>query len=162
MQILRCHPLPGPARAVILLGSSLDTYVAEPLTFADGSAVPSALATSVGCCWRKDALIVLFRGAFRELRLIPEGQPLDYSRPTPNLWEQSDVVEVFLGKWSQGSIRYAEFQVAPDGRWLVADVSHQGGGMRVEAAECPGFRPSASISPAEGLWRIALEIPWDT
>jgi hypothetical protein len=162
MQILRCHPWPGLAKAGILLDSSLDKYVIEPLTFADGSAVPSGLETSVGCWWRQDALIVLFRCAFRELRLIPEGRPLDFSRPTPNLWEQSDVVEVFIGKWNQGPIRYAEFQVAPDGRWLVSDVSHQRGGMIVGAAECPGFRPSASISPAEGIWRIALEIPWDT
>lgn len=79
------------------------------------------------------------------------------------LWEQGDVVELFLQR--EGESRYREYQVAPNGTSLsllypdltsVADVR---AGMRRMEEFLTGEIPRMEISTGEWGWSIRMAVP---
>jgi hypothetical protein len=136
------------------------TKGSEPLHGIGRSLSSAARETLFSCFWNPTSLFVVFSagGSWKiqnpVVILPPE------TRRTPGLWELSDVVEVFIGLDSRRTGRYAEFEVAPDGRWIALDVSTDSAGMHGDQEWKTGFRCAVSRQPSQRVWKAALEIPW--
>jgi hypothetical protein len=136
------------------------TEGSEPLRAIDCSRSSGMCETFFSCFWNATSLFVLFSaGGSHEIKnpvviLSPE------TRRTPELWQLSDVVEVFVGPDARRTGRYYEFEVAPDGRWIALDVLTDSAGMHGNQGWETGFRCAVSCHPSRKVWKAALEIPW--
>ena len=133
---------------------------AKSLLFADGSAPPWHLVTRVWAFWSLSSLFIFFSGRFLELRTILEGLPAHPHGKTPRLWEKSDVYEVMIGRECEQTGHYKEFQVAPDGRWLSADVRIEGVHVKTDQEWGGDIRCVTAVNGEEKIWRAGMEIPW--
>ena len=150
-------------------GSSLEETINLPcfserptgrLLFADGVMPPLSLETHVTGFWNESFLFILFCGRFLELRVDSEPLPPEKVGRTPHLWEKSDVYEAMLG-WDCGRTgHYREFQVAPNGRWVAADVRLEGDRVNTNEEWDVSFRCLSSVDEEEKIWKAAMQIPW--
>ncbi len=129
------------------------------LSRADGSAPPPGLETTVSCARTADALFVVFRAHLKDIR-YPPGEGPQRKTKTLRLWEQSDVLELFLGRRARSTRSYGEFQVAPDGRWLDTRVRIVGTDLHLDTAWDSGLEVKSFVAQEQRMWRAALKIPW--
>ena len=157
---LRCPRSPFASLDEIHLEDSWDTPRAEPLHMADGVLAPPELATSVRCFWNDLYLFAVFCCRYRELKIIPDPPKSLAERRTPRLWEQSDVVEVFIGAGARGTGRYFEIQIAPDGRWTDLRIVRTVNGPLPGPDWQSGLQCKSFIDGTGNEWRAALAVPW--
>ncbi|MCK9409529.1 MAG: carbohydrate-binding family 9-like protein [Bacteriovoracaceae bacterium] len=132
---------------------------AEQLVMADGTEPPASIDTRVGIEWNDNGLLVFFHGRFDTLRLAPDLVPMPAHAKTHNLWELSDVYEVFIGVHASQSKLYKEFQVSPEGRWLDIDVNKQLGISNhywYSGLQCCSF-----VDNEMKIWSSIIELPWN-
>ncbi len=132
----------------------------KPLLFADGALPPLTLQTSVRGFWNHSALFILFSGRFLALRMTFGEMPLHLAGRTSRLWEGSDVFEVMIGRDCARTGRYKEFQVAPNARWLAADVRLEAGRVITDEGWGSSIRCVSFVDGEERVWRAGIEIPW--
>jgi len=158
--ILRAHR--APQASLVELTGREDLFAADAvqLSMADGTPPPAHLATSVVCFWDETSLSVLFRAQYLRLRTLPAGYGGGVVGKTLHLWEQSDVLEVFIGREVRSVLTYGEFQVAPDGRWLDSRVRLDEEMILLDTAWESGLRVASVIDVRNNLWRAGMEIPW--
>ncbi len=149
--------LTGLPAAVAIPGSG-----AVQLTMADGSRPPDSLATFVAFYWNEQHLFALFQASFSTLRVIPSTTGKGPGGKTPHLWEQSDVLEVFIGQSARMQLAYSEFQVAPDGRWLDTRVRLDEGMILLDTSWDSGLCVSSVVDDVRHLWHAAMQIPWSS
>ena len=131
------------------------------LTFADGTPAPLSLRTTVRVSWHRAALYVLFEAVIRSVRCAPASVTIDpVSGKTMRLWESSDVLECFIGPAARSQRRYAEFQVAPDGRWIDIHVDRRTNPVAGDHAWVSGARFRSDLNQSLGRWRAVMELPW--
>ncbi len=131
------------------------------LQIADGTPAPAPLATSVAAAWDTDALFIGFEASFLSLRTAPVSVPPEPgSGKTLRLWEQSDVLEMFIGVDVPETGRYREFEIAPDGRWIDIDVDHSAEPLRADFAWRSGAQFHSVVDHDAHRWFAALRIPW--
>ncbi len=135
---------------------------AKRLLFADGAIPPLSLETHVRGFWNNTSLFILFSGRFLDLRLDFGDLPPHLVGRTPRLWEKSDVFEVMIGRDCARTGRYKEFQVAPNGRWLAADVRVEGDQVMTDEGGDSVVRCISLINGEEKIWKAGLEISWAT
>jgi hypothetical protein len=133
---------------------------AVQLSMADGTPPAGDLATSVACYWNDEDFFALFQAHFRTLRIIHTPVEKEDKGKTLHLWEQSDVLEVFIGQDARTLLRYGEFQVAPDGRWLDTLVRLDEGMILLHTAWDSGLLVSSALDDSRHLWRAAMQVPW--
>jgi hypothetical protein len=126
----------------------------------NGSRVSATGKTFFCCFWNRTSLFVVFSsGGSREIKnpavILPQ-----QTRRTPELWDLSEVVEVFVGPDARQTGRYFEFEVAPDGRWIALDVLKDSAGLHGNQEWETEFRCAVSCHPSQEVWKAALEIPW--
>jgi len=160
MKTLQAFPSPFSSLDDIPLDRPIDEAGAGVLAMADGSTAPHTIATCVRCYWNENALFVLFSGRFVTLRVAPATDGAANMGNTFQLWEKNDVYEVFVGADAMRTRRYAEFQVAPDGRWLDTRVDASGSHIMSEMARESDVRCASHVSESHRVWRAALQIPW--
>jgi hypothetical protein len=136
-----------------------NTDISDALSFADGTAAPESLKTTVGMFWNNDDIVVFFRGSFQLLRYETNLPPELLHQKTYRLWELSDVYEVFIGPAAADRGHYKEFQVAPDGRWIDIDVFNALGTSNHHWFS--GSRMRSFINPRMKRWSAALFLPWN-
>ncbi len=127
---------------------------------ADGIPAPPELATSVRCFWNDLHFFAVFCCRYRELNVIPDTPKSPAGRKTPRLWEQSDVVEVFIGAGARETCQYFEIQVAPDGRWMDMRIVKTANGLLQDPDWQSGVRCKSFIDGTANEWRAALAVPW--
>lgn len=132
--------------------------VSEPLHYADGSESPQSLATRIGVEWNDKGFLIYFRGRFDHLRMIHDNEKARVNAKTYNLWELSDVFEVFIGVDAKQTKLYKEFQVAPDSRWIDIDVNRQLGISNHHWYS--GFHCKSFIDEEMNVWTSVFELPW--
>lgn len=130
------------------------------LVMADGATPAAALATTAVVFHTAEQLVILFEGHYTHLRTSSTTRRLRTSGKTPNLWEQSDVFEFFIGPQARKTQVYKEFQVAPDGRWLDLAVIHQNGSFRGDDGWSSGCQCRSAVDEKSQVWRSLIEIPW--
>ena len=160
MKSLLCPRSPFASLDDIRLEDSWDTPCSEPLQMADGVLAPSELNTSVRCFWSNLFLFSIFCCSFRELRIIPDPPKSPAERRTPLLWEQSDVVEVFIGAGAQATGRYFEIQIAPDGRWTDMRIVKTVKDLFLDPDWPSEVQCKSFIDGSESEWRAAVAVPW--
>ncbi len=160
MKSLLCPRSPYAALEDIRLEESWDPASSEPLHMADGAPAPPELSTSVRCFWSDLFLFAIFCCRYRELKIISDPPGSDAERRTPLLWEQSDVVEVFIGAGARASGRYFEIQVAPDGRWTDMAIVKTINGLLQDTGWASGVRCKSSVNGPGSEWRAAVAVPW--
>ena len=133
--------------------------VSEPLQFVDGKEPPPSIATRVGMEWNENGLIVYFRGRFEQLRSLPIHDQRSLTTKTYQLWEQSDVYEIFIGINAKITRRYKEFQVSPDSRWMDNDVNRQLGISNHHWYS--GMICKSMIDTEMKIWTSIVELPWN-
>lgn len=134
---------------------------ARRLLFADGISPPLSLETYVRGYWNRSSLFILFSGRYLNLRMDTEDLPLEAQGRTPRLWDKSDVFELMIGRDCARTGRYKEFQVAPNGRWMAADVSLAGDQLSTNEGWTCNFRSISFIHGEENVWRAGMEVPWE-
>ena len=134
--------------------------VAKRLLFADGSMPPHSLETYVWGFWNTSSLFIFFSGRFLDLRIADEEMPVHLAGRTTRLWEKSDVFEVMIGRDCARTGRYREFQVAPDARWLAADVWHENGRFITNEGWEGSIRCTSLVDGERKIWKAGMEIPW--
>ncbi len=123
-----------------------------------GRATDDRFVTEARVAATDNGLAVRWHGRFDRLISAPEDTPVDAAGATPLLWTLSDVGEIFGGPEAEAG-RYAEVQLAPDGRWVALDID-------LNRDESPPYR-SALHQPTvlesavgAGSWAAALMVPW--
>jgi hypothetical protein len=153
---------PAPQSQLEHLGglSNFQDSRVQRLLFADGSEPPPSLDTYVWGFWNLVSLFIFFSGRFLQLRMIPETPPAHASRRTPYLWQKSDVFEIMIGRECARTGRYREFQVAPDGRWLAADIRLEGEHVMTDQEWDGVIHCVSEVDEKKKTWRAGVEIPW--
>jgi len=126
-----------------------------PFSLADGSR-PAEQQTVARICYNAQALTIRFDCADRDIWGT-------FSRRDDPLYDE-EVVEVFLAPGEADPVRYAEFEVSPDGVLfdaLIHNPTSERTELKVDQAwNCPGVRWSAGRNDAAGHWWAVLVIPW--
>jgi hypothetical protein len=141
------------------LGIGNKNMPAAELRFADGSPVPEELKTSIWSCWNRIWLFIFFEGRYDSLRMI-DGCNSSAPARMLELWDKSDVFEVFIGSDARRSFKYKEFQIAPDGHWLDIDVTKNPDGLKPDYSWSSGMAALSLIDGKKKIWRSGLAIPW--
>lgn len=157
---LRCPRSPYASLDDIRLEDARDWPRPEPLHMADGAPAPPELATSVRCSWNDLYLFAVFCCTYRTLKLIPDPPKSLAERRTPLLWEQSDVVEVFIGAGARATGRYFEIQAAPDGRWADMGIIKSDKRLLQDPDWPSGVQCKSLIDGTRSEWRSAVAVQW--
>lgn len=133
-------------------------HISDHLVMADGAVPVPSIDTRVGIEWNDAGFLVYFHGRFDTLRLVPESSQTPAHSKTHRLWELSDVYEVFIGVNASETLRYKEFQAAPDSRWIDIDVNKQLGISNHYWHS--GMRCRSIIDHEIKVWSSIIELPW--
>jgi hypothetical protein len=158
-KVIQCHR--SEFSSITEIGESAISQIdiSEPLNFADGAEVPQSIATRFGIEWNDSGLLVYFRGRFEQLRYLPQDKQSAPNSKTPKLWEVSDVYEIFIGPDAKNTMRYKEFQVSPDARWVDIDVDRQLGISNHHWYS--GMQCRSMIDHELRIWTSIAELPWN-
>ena len=128
---------------------------------AEGGPPALEIATSVRAHWSERHLFIVFDGAY--VRLRTAGEPTaEGGRFETRLWEKSDVYEFFIGNNARATGRYAEFQLAPDGRLLALTVWQEGSQPVSRPLDDDAFAGSSIVDTTRRRWLAIMQIPWET
>jgi len=125
------------------------------LSFADGTEAPSKISTRAALFYNDDFLFILFFGRYEQLRLSESSKE---EWKTMQLWEQSDVYEVFVGVNAAIEKKYKEFQLSPDGRYFDSDVDLANGTSNHQWES--GLQGISMVFPTPQKWYSVFGIPW--
>jgi len=121
-----------------------------------GDAAPAELATTARTLWNERELLFGFECGYTELDMDEE---FDVDEERHALWDR-DVCEAFVrSPLEPHEKHYREFEVAPTGQWcdLIVDRSR----MWHDWEWRSGMRTAAEIVEADGVWRVAMAIPFE-
>ncbi|NUN69764.1 MAG: hypothetical protein HUU02_08655 [Bacteroidetes bacterium] len=156
---IHCRRSPFPS-IDLMDDADIDHFVtADHLLMVDGTEPPSTIDTQVGIEWNENGFIVCFRGRFNTLRLAPPVEPSPHQGKTYHLWELSDVYEVFMGVDAARTLRYKEFQVSPDARWIDIDVDKNLGISNHHWYS--GLQCRSVVDQEMKIWSSVIELPWN-
>jgi hypothetical protein len=139
---------------------SWNTPASGILSYAGGNPALTHLHTEIRSFWSPEFLFVLFSASYARLRLAPKGYPTESSGKTMKLWEISDVLECFVGTNTAATLRYKEFQVAPDGRWIDIAIDRKTNPDSGDMAWISGGQFVSFLDETKHVWRVAMQIPW--
>ena len=130
-----------------------------PLTMADGAPAPVTIATDTRIDFSESCLFAFYRGKFDTLRYAV-GLPVEEgSGKSHQLWQHSDVFELFVGPKARTSGAYKEFQVSPDNRFIDIDVNWALGAADIHWRS--GMRCRSFIDHEKKLWTAVIAVPWN-
>jgi hypothetical protein len=130
------------------------------LNLADGTPAPTSLRTFARAYWSTDALSVIFSGMIAKHEWKTDAGHAFSALRTPGLWDKSEVCELFIGPWARQNLRYKEFEVSPDGRWICLDVRKEGSRVVGDQSWRSDFRCEAILSSTLSRWRVMMRVPW--
>jgi alpha-galactosidase len=120
-----------------------------------GEAAPPELSTVARVVRTQDELVFGFECGYTELDVDAE---FDAAEERYALWDR-DVCEAFVRSPLEPAEHvYKEFEVAPTGQWCDLRVDRAQGLKDWEWRS--GLRTASEISEAEGVWRVAMAIPF--
>jgi len=137
--------------------SPRDWERAEPIVYCadwQGKNADAQRKTQVRLLWTPATLFAQFRARYRELTVFADASA-DGRRD--QLWDR-DVAEVFLQADPGQALRYAEFEVSPNGFWIDLDVNLEPGGERLRDLRS-GLTRRVRLDEAQKLWTAELSIP---
>ena len=138
----------------------LETLESVSLSNYDGTNCPEHLKTEIRSCWTGTNMYFIFEGSYQELVSAPVQTPTDQNGKTMNLWEISDVYEIFLGPEAKKTGLYKEFQVGPDNRWIDIDIDNRGSQRQSDFEWTSGFRTLSKINTDQKQWKASFIIPF--
>ncbi|MBP7460617.1 MAG: carbohydrate-binding family 9-like protein [Candidatus Delongbacteria bacterium] len=131
------------------------------LNMYDGSLPPDHWKTSVQSFWSRDAIYIRFKGCYDQLRIAPaEIQPDSLTGKTHQLWDLSDVYEVFTGPEAKKSGIYKEFQVSPDSRRVDIALDASSEERRSDFNWISGMEAISQVDPQQQIWIGLFRIPF--
>jgi hypothetical protein len=131
------------------------------LTAFDGAPCPDFLHTEINSFWDDSNIYFFFKGSFDNLTIAP----VDTKQQVPcgktmDLWDLSDVYEVFLGPDAKTTGLYKEFQIAPDNRWLDVAINNSDSLRRSDFQWHSGLKAMTRILKDEKKWLSLFIIPY--
>ncbi len=121
-----------------------------------GEIAPVELKTTAMVLWSEREVIFGFECCYTELDIDLE---FDVNEERYALWDR-DVCEAFIRAPIEPHEKYyREFEVAPTGQWcdLIVDRSRMWSDWQWRS----GMRTANAIIESEGVWRVAMAIPFD-
>ena len=158
-------PPPGAAVAAALahppdreeFPAAQDWEQAEPIVFCadwQGQNADPQRETQVRLLWTPATLFVQFRARYRELTVFPDASA-DGRRD--HLWDR-DVAEVFLQAEPGQPLRYAEFEVSPNGFWIDLAINREPAAEQLRNLHS-GLARRVRLDEEQKLWTAELSIP---
>jgi hypothetical protein len=127
----------------------------------DGTPPPAFMETEVFSYWNEEFLHFWFRGKYDSLRTAPAHlAPEQGSGKTFQLWEHSDVYEVFIGPDARKCLLYREFQVGPDSRWIDIAIDGSRKERSTDFLWNSGMKAHSAINSEKRLWESHFAIPF--
>jgi len=126
----------------------------------DGNPAGENLETEVFSLWTKEYLYFRFEGRYQNLFMPPEDTPILSNGQTDELWDISDVLEVFVGSDARFSKKYKEFEVSPDSRWVEVSLDYSSGERKNNFFSSPNFKVISQIDESHKIWTAIFKIPF--
>jgi hypothetical protein len=129
------------------------------LSYFDGKELPDYLKTKVRSFWTKNNIYISFEGKFDIARTSPPDTKPDELGKTMNLWDLSDVYEIFIGPNSKETKKYRELQVAPDSRWIDLTLDAGGPERQADFKWTSGMTVKSTVDRENKIWIGVFKIP---
>jgi hypothetical protein len=126
----------------------------------DGKPAPEHYQTKVRSFYTDKNLYIAFEGKFEIIRTSPKDTPYDPQGKTNELWDLSDVYEVFIGPNSKETRKYRELQVAPDSRWIDLTLDASGKERLADFQWTSGMVAKSTVYPDKKIWIGVFQIPF--
>jgi hypothetical protein len=127
----------------------------------NGADCPEFLQTEITSFWDDSNIYFLFKGSYDGLTTAPAGTMTQTpSGKTMNLWDLSDVYEVFIGPDARQTGLYKEFQIAPDNRWIDVAIDNSDRLRRSDFQWLSGFKSMTNIIENSKKWISLFIIPF--
>ncbi len=120
----------------------------------DGAPVEPSWQTDFACRWTARYLYFAFRTHY--VNPTVSSQPV-LDRRTHELWNQEDVVEIFLAPELDFPNRYKEFELSPSGQWIDIDLDWERGYKDFEWNSA--MESMSRLDSARQSWAAEFRVP---
>lgn len=137
------------------------TKPVEMVNNGDGTNPADSYRAIIRSCWTDKYLYFSLDAGYEELFLAPKNADMDpKSGKTWNLWDISDVFEIFIGPDSKQSRVYRELQVSPDSRWIELAIDASKPERKADLYWLSGMKAKSTIDYVAKKWYAVFKIPF--
>jgi hypothetical protein len=130
------------------------------LRYYDNKELPDFLKTNVKSIWTDKNLYIGFEGKYDVIRTASPHVQFDALGKTMELWDLSDVYEIFIGPDSREKKIYRELQISPDNRWIDLTLEFSGNERLADFKWTSGMIAKSRIDRENKIWTAVFQIPY--